>query len=180
MNKLHNPETVAPPFSNYSHAVEATQNAHVLFISGQVGIAPDGTMAEGIEAQTEQALKNVREALRAANMDFEDVTRLNTYLVNREDIAKVRGVRDGIWAMPGRPRRSCWWPGWQRRTGSSKSRPSPPSRGTSTATDRCSTRVAAPGSDRLIPTNKSMQAPRARPNAWRGSPWKGIRHEYAP
>ena len=96
MNKLHNPETVAPPFSNYSHAVEATQNAHVLFISGQVGIAPDGTMAEGIEAQTEQALKNVREALRAANMDFEDVTRLNTYLVNREDIAKVRGVRDGI------------------------------------------------------------------------------------
>ena len=96
MNKLHNPETVAVPFSTYSHAVESTQNCHVLFISGQVGVNPDGSMADGIEAQTEAALKNVRELLKSANMDFEDVTRLNTYLVNREDIAKVRGVREGL------------------------------------------------------------------------------------
>ena len=96
MNKLHNPETVAAPFSTYSHAVESTQNCHVLFISGQVGVNPDGSMAEGIEAQTEAALTNVRELLKSAKMDFEDVTRLNTYLVNREDIAKVRGVREGV------------------------------------------------------------------------------------
>ena len=96
MNKLHNPETVAAPFSTYSHAVESTQNCHVLFISGQVGVNPDGSMAEGIEAQTEAAFKNVRELLKSASMDFEDITRLNTYLVNREDIAKVRGVREGL------------------------------------------------------------------------------------
>ena len=96
MNKLHNPETVAAPFSTYSHAVESTQNCHVLYISGQVGVNPDGSMAEGIEAQTEAAFKNVRELLKSASMDFEDITRLNTYLVNREDIAKVRGVREGL------------------------------------------------------------------------------------
>lgn len=96
MNKLHNPDTVAAPFSNYSHAVESMQNCHVLFISGQVGVDPDGNTVQGIEAQTEQALKNVREALRSANMDFEDITRLNTYLVNRDDLAKVRGIRDGM------------------------------------------------------------------------------------
>jgi enamine deaminase RidA (YjgF/YER057c/UK114 family) len=96
MNKSHNPETVAAPFSTYSHAVESTQNCHVLYISGQVGVNPDGSMAEGIEAQTEAAFKNVRELLKSASMDFEDITRLNTYLVNREDIAKVRGVREGL------------------------------------------------------------------------------------
>ncbi len=96
MNKLHNPETVAPPFSSYSHAVESMQNCHVLFISGQVGVNPDGSLAEGIEAQTETALNNIRETLRSANMDFEDITRLNTYVVNREDIAKVRGVRESV------------------------------------------------------------------------------------
>ena len=96
MNKLHNPETVAAPFSTYSHAVESTQNCHVLFISGQVGVNPDGSMAEDIEAQTESALKNVREALKSASMDFEDITRLNTYLVNREDIGKVRGIRESM------------------------------------------------------------------------------------
>lgn len=96
MNKPHNPETVAAPFSTYSHAVESTQNCHVLYISGQVGVNPDGSMAEGIEAQTEAAFKNVRELLKSASMDFEDITRLNTYLVNREDIAKVRGVREGL------------------------------------------------------------------------------------
>jgi enamine deaminase RidA (YjgF/YER057c/UK114 family) len=96
MNKLHNPETVAAPFSTYSHAVESTQNCHVLYISGQVGVNPDGSMAEGIKAQTEAAFNNVRELLKSASMDFEDITRLNTYLVNREDIAKVRGVREGL------------------------------------------------------------------------------------
>ena len=96
MNKPHNPETVAPPFSTYSHAIESTQNCHVLFISGQVGVKPDGSLAEGIEAQTEAALNNIGELPRSASMDFEDITRLNTYLVNREDITKVRSVREGI------------------------------------------------------------------------------------
>ncbi len=96
MNKLHNPETVAPPFSTYSHAVESMQNCHVLFISGQVGVNPDGSLAEGVEAQAEAALRNIREALRSASMDFEDITRLNTYLVNREDIPKVRSVRESV------------------------------------------------------------------------------------
>ena len=96
MNKPHNPETVAAPFSTYSHAIECTQNCHVLFISGQVGVKPDGVLAEGIEAQTEAALNNIRELLHSASMDFEDITRLNTYLVNRGDVAKVRTVRESI------------------------------------------------------------------------------------
>lgn len=96
MNKLHNPETVAPPFANYSHAVESMQNCHVLFISGQVGVKPDGSLADGIEAQTQTALNNIHEALRSANMDFQDLTRLTTYLVNREDVPKVRTVREAV------------------------------------------------------------------------------------
>ena len=78
MNNLHNSKTVVAPFSTYSHAVESTQNCHVLYISGQVGANPDGSMAEGIEAQAEAAFKNVRELFKSASMGFEGITRLNT------------------------------------------------------------------------------------------------------
>lgn len=94
MNKLHNPDTIAPPFAKYSHAVEVMPSAHSVFVSGQVGVNKNGKMAKGIEAQTEQALKNVRAALKSANMDFEDLVRLNTYVVNAADIGKVRTVRE--------------------------------------------------------------------------------------
>ena len=53
MNKKHVPDTIAPPVAAYSHGIEVPPNARVLYSAGQVGILPDGTTPEGIEAQTE-------------------------------------------------------------------------------------------------------------------------------
>ncbi|HUC60735.1 MAG TPA: RidA family protein [Alphaproteobacteria bacterium] len=94
MLKIHNPATLAPPASRYSHAVEIPAGARLLFVAGQVGVRVDGTVAEGFEAQCEQAWQNLRQALRAGGMDFADLVRVNYYLLDRADVATSRAVRD--------------------------------------------------------------------------------------
>jgi enamine deaminase RidA (YjgF/YER057c/UK114 family) len=59
MLKHYKPDNVAPPFSRYSHAVEAPAAARWLHVSGQIGVKPDGTVAAGAEAQLEQARRNI-------------------------------------------------------------------------------------------------------------------------
>ena len=44
MNKTFNPTTVAAGVG-YSHGVELPANSRVLYLAGQVGAAPDGTVA---------------------------------------------------------------------------------------------------------------------------------------
>ena len=99
MNRLHNPDSVAAPFSNYSQGVEMMQNAHIMFVAGQVGVDPDGNVAEGFEAQAERAFQNVGEVLSSAAMDFEDVSRMHVYLVNQEDVPEFRDIRDRVMGL---------------------------------------------------------------------------------
>lgn len=93
MNKAHTPSTVAPPFGAYSHGIEVPPNARWLYVAGQVGVLPNGKIAEGITAQTEAAINNILAILNSAGMGMEDVTRMNTYLVRPGDLAAVREVR---------------------------------------------------------------------------------------
>ena len=44
MNIRHTPDTIAAPFGPYSHAVEVPQGSRLLYISGEVGVLPDGTV----------------------------------------------------------------------------------------------------------------------------------------
>ena len=54
-----------PPFGGYVHAVEATAAQRLLFVSGQLGIATDGTVPDTVEAQTELVLANIEACLIA-------------------------------------------------------------------------------------------------------------------
>jgi enamine deaminase RidA (YjgF/YER057c/UK114 family) len=47
MNIRHTPGTVAAPFGPYSHAIEVPEGSRLLYISGEVGVLPDGTVPEG-------------------------------------------------------------------------------------------------------------------------------------
>ena len=49
-NKLFDPPTVRPPGGPYSHSVEVASGARWLYIAGQTGVKPDGTVPDGIEA----------------------------------------------------------------------------------------------------------------------------------
>ena len=93
MAKIHTPTTVAPPFGAYSHGIEVPPNARWLYVSGQVGVQPDGRMADGIDAQIEWAYRNLLAVLEAAGMGPEDIVRLNQYLVRAADVAAIRTGR---------------------------------------------------------------------------------------
>lgn len=96
MMKSYNPDSVAPPFSNYVHAVEAPGDARWLFVSGQLGVAKDGSVPEDFTAQAEQAFLNVLAILEEAGMGAADIVRINSYLTDTNDIAAYRAIRDRI------------------------------------------------------------------------------------
>lgn len=92
MNKTYVPATVAPP-TGYSHGVEPAAGARILYVAGQLGVAPDGSFAKDIRGQAEQAWKNIANVLAAAGMELKDLVKVNHYLTRKENIAGYREVR---------------------------------------------------------------------------------------
>ncbi|MSP80078.1 MAG: RidA family protein [Rhodospirillales bacterium] len=88
MSKLknHNPDQIVKPFAAYSQGVEIPPNARWLFIAGQVGVNPDGTIAGDSKAQVERAWRNVLAVLADANMGPEDLVRVNVYITSPDDV----------------------------------------------------------------------------------------------
>lgn len=83
--KKHNPVDVFPQYKNYSHAVEVSGESRMLFISGLNGYEQDGkTMPESFEAQARLIWTHIGTILSAANMDYENIISLRTYLAGPE------------------------------------------------------------------------------------------------
>ena len=93
---IRNPSTVAPPLARYSHAVEIPRDARALFISGQVGIDPDGVMADSAEEQSENVWRNLKAILDDAGMGLEDLVRVNAYITDARYVAAYREGRDKV------------------------------------------------------------------------------------
>jgi enamine deaminase RidA (YjgF/YER057c/UK114 family) len=81
MNIRHTPTSVAAPFGPYSHAVEVPEGSRLPYISGEVGVLPDGTVPETIEPQAEACWRNIIAILAGAGMGVEDLVKITTYLV---------------------------------------------------------------------------------------------------
>ena len=65
-----------------------------LYCSGQIGIDPNtGELVEGgIEAETDQVLKNLGAILRAANMDYQDVVMATIFLTDLDGYSAMNQV----------------------------------------------------------------------------------------
>jgi 2-iminobutanoate/2-iminopropanoate deaminase len=96
MNRATNPPTVAPPIGAYSHSVEIPPHSRILYISGQVGIGPDGLLKEGVEAQTEQVCRNIVAILEANGMTTADLVKVNSYIINPSDLGAFRAARSRV------------------------------------------------------------------------------------
>ena len=94
MITLRNPDTVVAPASFYSQAAEVGPGKRWLHISGQVGAAPDGTLAEGFEAQSDRVWRNIAALLGAADMAMENLVIVRALLVDRAHLAAYREIRD--------------------------------------------------------------------------------------
>jgi reactive intermediate/imine deaminase len=91
-----NPDTIAAPGGNYSHAVRIdTGDGALLFVSGQVAFDPDGNLVgEGDMArQTEQVFENLRAILEANGGSFRDVVKISTFMTDIARLGEMRDVR---------------------------------------------------------------------------------------
>lgn len=91
-----NPSTLPQPFG-YSQIVEVSPRAgRTVYISGQVPLnAANELVGEGdFVAQARQTFENVRLALEAVGMTFENVVNLQFFLTDIADLPQVRAIRD--------------------------------------------------------------------------------------
>lgn len=93
-----NPPTVRPPGGRYTHAILVEPGARRLVISGQVGVALDGSVSSTVEGQVAQAFSNLRAILTAHRMGFADVVKTTAFLTDRAHIGAYRAARDVIFA----------------------------------------------------------------------------------
>ncbi len=88
------PAAVGP----YSQGVKA--NGFV-YVSGQLPIDPaTGAFPEGVEAQTEQSLKNCKAILEAAGCSMADVVKATVFLKDMNDFVTMNGVYAKYFAEP--------------------------------------------------------------------------------
>ena len=80
------PQAIGP----YSQGVDA---GTLVFVAGQVGRHPEtGELEEGIEAQTERAMKNITAILDAAGLTWANVAKTTCLLANVNDFDAFNGV----------------------------------------------------------------------------------------
>jgi enamine deaminase RidA (YjgF/YER057c/UK114 family) len=84
-------ELPSPP--GYSQVV-TIPSGRLVWTSGQVALAADGSVPSGWEAQTRLAFENVGRALRAGGASWSDVVKLTYYVTAVDEIATIRAVRD--------------------------------------------------------------------------------------
>jgi enamine deaminase RidA (YjgF/YER057c/UK114 family) len=89
-----NPAAIAKP-GGYTHVVEVTGPGRVVYIAGQLGLKPNGDIAGDFRAQCVQAFENLKAALAAVGATFDDVVKLNNYLIDiPKNLGAYREVRD--------------------------------------------------------------------------------------
>ena len=88
----------------YSQAVSANG---FLFTSGQIGLIPETGAPAGdtIEAQAEQACRNVQAILEANGTGFDRVVKTTCFLADMKDLAAFNAVYAGYFVS--KPARSC-------------------------------------------------------------------------
>lgn len=83
--------TAAPAaIGPYSQAIEVNG---MVYASGQIPLNPaTGEIPEGIEAQAEQALTNVKNLLEAAGTSIDNVVKTTVFMADMADFATVNGI----------------------------------------------------------------------------------------
>jgi len=90
MFKIIQTKKAPPAIGPYSQGIMVD---NFIFCSGQLGIEPEsGQLVEGIEKQTEQALKNLEAILTEAGASLKNVSKTTVYLKNLTDFPKMNEV----------------------------------------------------------------------------------------
>ncbi|MDR0206295.1 MAG: RidA family protein [Bacteroidales bacterium] len=97
MKKIIHTDQAPKAIGPYSQAIEANG---MLFISGQIPIIPEtGQIPEGIEAQTEQVMKNIGAILKEAGYGFENVIKSTCLLNDMENFKAMNEIYGKYYAV---------------------------------------------------------------------------------
>ena len=104
MNQIRfiNPQALAKP-PGYTHVVEATAPARLVYIAGQLGLDRDGKLNSDFRLQAVQTFENLKAALAAVGAQFQHVVKLNNYLLDTKYLPVFRQVRDSYLPDHNRP-----------------------------------------------------------------------------
>lgn len=97
-----NPPALRKP-PGYTHVVEVTAPARIVYIAGQLGVDGDDKVVGDFRRQAVQTFENLKTALAAVGAQFHHVVKFNNYLVDRAHLPTFREVRDGYLAANDRP-----------------------------------------------------------------------------
>lgn len=94
------PKSIHPPFAPYSHGMVVPAGQRLVFCSGQLGIAADGTIPPDCAGQAQLCFANVAAVLEEAGMSLAQIVRINAFVTGREHLAAYMGVRNGLFSEP--------------------------------------------------------------------------------
>ena len=82
----------------YSQAVQA---GNTVYLSGQIGLDPASMqMAEGIDAQIVRVFENLKAVAAAAGGSLADAVKVNIYVTDLANFAKVNDVMAQVFSQP--------------------------------------------------------------------------------
>lgn len=87
----------------YSQAIDLGE---VVFTSGQIPVAPDGSISEDVAEQARQCMENLRAVLEAAGSSMDKVVKTTVFITDINQFGTINEVYAGFFAQP-YPARSC-------------------------------------------------------------------------
>lgn len=91
--KFSNPPAVHAPLGLYSHTVTVPDGAELIYLSGQLGVRPDGSTPDNIAEQADQVFANIVALLKAHDLEPSSIVKLTTFMVAGQDGDAVRAAR---------------------------------------------------------------------------------------
>ena len=87
----------------YSQAIDL---GNLVFTSGQIPVAPDGSISDDIAEQARQALENLKAVLEAAGSSMSRVVKTTVFITDMGQFSIINGVYQQYFEQP-YPARSC-------------------------------------------------------------------------
>ena len=94
--RIINPDSITAPASNYAQGIVHDATAERIVISGQLGLRPDGSLEDGLEAQMERAWSNLFAVMAEAGFEREHLLRATIYVTLPGQVGIHRRVRDRV------------------------------------------------------------------------------------
>jgi len=94
--QFSNPKTMPAP-RGYTQVVETTGPGRTVYLSGQLGMTPDGAFAGGpgdFRAQAIQCFENLKAGLKSVGGGFEHVVKITNFFVDMAHLPMFFEVRD--------------------------------------------------------------------------------------